>query len=128
MESEIKYQGKSATLNEIEFIKKLIDDNPSDSRRKLSKKLCEAWNWVQPNGQLRDMVCRGFMLQLHRAGYINLPPKKCNPENPLAKRKPPLKIEIDQTPISSALSKIRPLEIKQVRRTSFEKLFNSLID
>ena len=128
MKTEIKYQGKIATSDDIKFIKKLIADNPNDSRRALSKKLCEAWNWVQLNGQLRDMICRGFMLQLHRAGYINLPSKKCTPKNPLAKRKRPSKIEIDLTPICTTLSKVRPLEIRQVRGTSFEKLFNSLTD
>lgn len=124
----IKYQGKIATTDDVEFINKLIAENPDDSRRALSKKLCEAWNWVQPNGQLRDMVCRGFLLQLHRAGYIKLPPRKCMPNNPIANRKRPPKIEIDQTSICTFLSKIRPLEIQQVRGTSFEKLFNSLID
>jgi len=54
--------------------------------------------------------------------------QEMQPQKPACKRKAPPKIEIDQTPISSSLSKVRPLEIKQVRRTSFEKLFNSLID
>ncbi len=124
----IKYQGKIATTDDVEFINKLIAENPNDSRRALSKKLCEAWNWIQPNGQLRDMVCRGFLLQLHRAGYIKLPPIKCKPNNPLSDRKQPQKIQIDQTSIYTSLSTIRPLEIRQVRGTSFEKLFNSLIN
>ena len=128
MELKIKYQGRVATTDDIEFIKGLIDDNPSDSRRRLSKKLCEAWNWVQPNGALRDMVCRGFLLQLHRAGYIKLPPIRVKPKNPLANRKRPLKVDVDQTPLCTKLSKIRPLEIRQVRRTAYEKLFNSLIE
>ena len=128
MDLEIKYQGRIATAQDIEFIKELIDKNPADSRRKLSKKICEAWNWVQPNGALRDMVCRGFLLQLHRAGYIKLPPRRVKPNNPLANRKRPLKIDVDQRPICTKLSKILPLEIRQVRRTSYEKLFNSLID
>lgn len=44
------------------FIQELITNHPNVSRRQLSQKLCEAWHWVQPNGQLRDMVCRGMML------------------------------------------------------------------
>ena len=128
MDLEIKYQGRIATCEDIEFIKGLIDGNPADSRRRLSKKLCEAWNWVQPNGALRDMVCRGFLLQLHRAGYIKLPPRRVKPNNPLASRKRPLKVDVDQAPICTELSKIQPLEIRQIRRTSYEKLFNSLID
>jgi len=128
MDLEIKYRGRNATAEDIEFIKKLIEDNPADSRRKLSKRLCEAWNWVQPNGVLRDMVCRGFLLQLHRAGYIRLPDKRVEPNNPFVNRKRPVKIDVDQTPIRTELSKILPLEIRQVCRTSYEKLFNSLID
>ena len=127
MDLEIKYQGKVATTDDVEFIKRFIAENPHDSRRTLSKKLCKAWNWVQPNGALRDMVCRGFLLQLHRAGYIKLPQRKFTPNNPFLNRESPPKVEIDQTAICSTLSKIQPLEIRQVRRTSFEKLFNSLV-
>lgn len=127
MDLEVQYQGRVATSDDVEFIKRLIAENPCDSRRALSKKLCEAWNWVQPNGALRDMVCRGFLLQLHRAGHIKLPPRKVKPNNPLANRSRPQKIDIDQTPIYTTLSKLQPLQIRQVRRRSSEKLFNSLI-
>lgn len=92
------------------------------------KKLCRAWNWAQANGALRDMVCRGFMLRLESAGYIKLPPKKCNPNNPFVKRTRPSKIEVDETSLSASLSKIQTLEIKQVYHTNSEKLFNSLIE
>lgn len=56
------------SAREVEFIRGLISDNPDLSRRALSAKLCAAWNRRQANGALRDMVCRGPMLQLHRAG------------------------------------------------------------
>ncbi len=127
MELEVKYQGLVATTQGVEFIKKLISANPNDSRRALSQKLCIAWNWVQPNGALRDMVCRGFMLRLESAGYIKLPPRRFIPNNPLVNRKKPPKVEIDQTPIEAPVSKLAPLEILQVRQTEFEQLFNGLI-
>ena len=57
---------------DVEFIRSLIAHHTDASRRKLSQLLCQAWNWVQPNGALRDMVCRGLMLELHRNGYIEL--------------------------------------------------------
>ncbi len=128
MNSEFKYQGRVASTQDIEFIRGLICANPNASRRALSQKLCKAWNWVQPNGTLRDMLCRSFMLHLESEGYIKLPPRKCTPNNPLANRKRPSKAEIDQKQIYTNLSKITPLEIRQVRQTQFEKLFNSLID
>jgi hypothetical protein len=127
MNLELKYRGKVVTSRNIAFINQFIAENPGDSRRALSKKLCKAWNWVQPNGVLRDMVCRGYLLKLHRAGYITLPPKKFTPQNPLADRKTPPKVDIDQTLIHAPLSEIKPLEIRQVRGTAWEKVFNSLI-
>ena len=124
---EIKYRGLKATEKEIEFVKALIANNPSLCRTALSIKLCEVWNWRQANGVLRDMVCRGFLLALERAGHIELPPRKQAPRDPLLRRKTPAKIKIDQTPVCANLSDIKPLDIKQVRRTPYEKLFNSLI-
>jgi hypothetical protein len=122
------YRGKHVNAEDIGFINTLIAQNPSDSRRVLSKKLCRAWNWVQPNGALRDMVCRGLMLGLHRAGHIRLPEKKSHPKNPFVDRKKPGKVKIDQSPINCRLSQIKPFQYEQVRRTSAEKLFNSLIE
>ena len=128
MDLEIKYRGRVATTEDVAFINNLIKDNPHDSRRALSVKLCKALNWVQPNGALRDMVCRGFMLKLHRAGYINLPAKRYTPNNPLVNRKSPEEIRIDRNPLSTALEDVRPLQFCQVRRSEKEELFNSLID
>lgn len=129
MDQELTYRGMVATASRVEFIRELISNNPSESRRSLSKKLCEAWNWVQPNGQLRDMVCRGFMLKLHRAGLIRLPEKKCRPNNPLGGvRKKPVRIEVDRSPICGSIKELKPFEIRQVRHTQDEKLHDSLID
>jgi len=124
---DIRYQGITATARDIEGIKRLIAENPQASRWRISRKLCEAWGWYQPNGALRDMVCRGFMLRLERAGYITLPPKRRTPVNHLADRGMPPRVEIDQTPLDATVSGIQPLQIQQVRRTPDEKLFNSLI-
>ena len=123
----IKYHGKGVTQQEINFINTLISDNPDESRRGLSQRLCRAWNWTQPNGFLRDMFCRGFMLHLESAGYIKLPPKRQTPNNPLVNRQKPAEVKIDQTPLEVLISKNRPLEIREVRGTPYEKLFNGLI-
>jgi len=128
MDGQFRYRGKVLNTDDIGFINRLIRENPNDSRWALSKKLCLAWNWVQPNGALRDMVCRGLMLELHRAGHIRLPAKKRRVHNPFVTRKKPAKVLIDQTPIDAKLTEIKPLQLCQVRRTVSEKLFNSLIE
>lgn len=127
MESILTYRGRTVTAQDAVFIQQLIDQNPTDSRRRLSVKLCQAWDWRQANGAFRDMVCRGLMLALHRAGHIQLPAKKMTPNNPLARREEPENITIDQRPIEGKLSAIKPLWFSQVRRTDVEKVFNSLL-
>ena len=128
---ETRYRGRAVTEADIVFIRELIAKNPSLSRRKLSAELCRAWNWVQPNGELKDMVCRGLMLLLHRQGQIVLPAKRQESLNPLAKRRKPWLDEdaLDKSPLDGRLSDLQPIEFRQVRRTgSEEKLFNGLIE
>ena len=127
MEFVTKHQGKQITTNDIEFIRRLISNNPHTSRRQLSKKLCELWDWRQANGHLKDMLCRSLLLHLDRSGYIKLPPIKFRPNNPLANRKKPNKITIDTTPITE-LPHNEKIVIQQVRRKAKEDLYNSLID
>jgi hypothetical protein len=113
---------------DVAFINQLISAHPTASRRDLSKKLCQAWNWVQPNGALRDMVCRGLMLALHRAGHICLPSQRRFPPNSLANRPRPAPVMIDTTPLRGSLTAVRPLTFHPVRRTPDEPLFNSLLE
>jgi hypothetical protein len=127
MDAVLAYRGRWVTGPEVAFIRELITGHPEASRRVLSQKLCVAWGWVQPNGQPRDMVCRGLMLALHRAGHISLPPVRQTPPNPLARRQPPPAVAIDDTPLRVSLAELGPLVFRQVRRTGEEPLFNGLI-
>jgi hypothetical protein len=128
MECVLRHRGKEITAQEVEFIKNLIAQNPALSRRGLSTQLCQAWDWVQANGRLRSMVCRGMMLALHRAGHIQLPPVRHQPPNPLAQRRQPAPmVRADWEPIQATVRELGTLEIRQVRRTPAEQLFGSLI-
>jgi len=128
MQAKLTHRGRSVSEEDIEFIRALIARHPEASRRKLSKYLCEAWGWVQPNGELRDMVCRSLMLQLHRGGLIELPPVRFRPRNNVTERRAPRAVSIDTTPVRTTLGELGPLELYQVRRTASEALFNALID
>ena len=123
-----QYRGRVIRAEDIAFIRRLIREHPGASRRALSAQLCEAWQWKQSNGALRDMVCRGLLLTLHRAGEIELPPVRYTPPNPLLKRQPPVAMLVDTTPIQGRLSQLQPIEFQPVRRTGDEALFNSLME
>ena len=54
--AELKYRGRAITEDHLIYIRELIADHPEASRRTLSKKLCEAWQWRQANGALLSYV------------------------------------------------------------------------
>lgn len=132
MEGEFRYRGRVITAAEVEFIRQLIAEHPQTNRRQLSLRLCEAWGWKQANGTLRDMVCRGLLLELQRAGRLELPPASHVHRNPSARRvtegsKALAPLLLDTTPLEAPLRALRPLEFQQVRRTPEEPLFNYLV-
>lgn len=127
MEIVARYRGRHITESDLAVVKQIIAAYPDGSRRFISKEVCKAWDWRQANGTLKDMICRSLLLLLQSKGLITLPPPKCKLPNPLANRKKPVKIEVDQTPIECAINDLSPIHLKQVRRTRSEKLFNSLI-
>jgi hypothetical protein len=128
MSEVLRYRGRVVSEADVAFIRELIASSPQASRRKLSARLCEAWDWRQTNGALRDMVCRGLMLALDRAGHIQLPPIRFRPSNPLLERARPEAVTINDAPICCGLSELGPLELRQVRRTEEEKLCCGLIE
>src|ERR1700756_4341439 len=108
--TELKYRGRVVTSEDILYIQELIAAHPRASRRRLSQKLCEAWQWKQANGALRDMVCRGLLLMLNRSGHIELPAVKFVPHNPLVRRERPEPVLLDTTPMDGPLPALRPVE------------------
>jgi len=125
----LKYRGREIRQSDVAFLRDLVAQNPALSRHALSIKVCEAWNWVQPNGQLRDQVCRSLMLQLHRAGHIQLPaPRFRAINNAIAHRRVSQLEFCDTTPMEGSLAFLGSLEIGLVRRTQGEHLFNYLLD
>jgi hypothetical protein len=127
MEVKWKHRGRLFTELELESLREIIARHPQACRAELSRLVCTAWGWTQPNGRLRDMVCRSLMLGLHRAGLITLPPVRCRPPNNVVARHRPPRLEVDATPIRATLAELGPLEIRQVRRTREERLFAALL-
>ena len=123
----LRYRGRELTEEDTAFIRDLIARHPSASRSQISKLLCEAWKWRQPNGTPSQVLCRGLLLALHRAGEITLPPPRFAAPNNIVRRSQPAAVLLDTSPIEGPLAELQPLEFVQVRRTPGEALFDSLI-
>lgn len=124
----LTYRKRDITQSDLSFILKVIDEYRSEGRSAISRRLCEAWNWRQANGQLKDGVCRGLLLHLERNQLIALPPRILdNNNNSLRRRTIPATFDFQPTPITAALTELPSIELRQVRRTPEEKLFNAMV-
>jgi Domain of unknown function (DUF4338) len=124
----LSFRGRLIREADVVFLRDLIARHPGLSRRRLSVKVCEAWHWVQPNGQPRDMVCRSLLLALHRAGHLQLPVKRLSPpNNAIRHRRVAPVASYDTTPITGTLASLEPLTIDLVRRAEGETLFAHLL-
>lgn len=124
----LSFRGRQIREADVAFLRELIAQHPGLSRRRLSVRVCEAWGWVQPNGQPRDMVCRSLLLALHRAGHLALPAKQANPPNNAIRHRRVEPVEsLDLSALEGTVASVRPLKIQLVRRTDHEKLFAHLL-
>jgi len=69
-----RYRGQTIDREQVALLREFIRAHPHSSGWKLSRQLCETLGWKQANGALRDVVCRGLLPMLERAGEIELPP------------------------------------------------------
>ena len=124
-----RYRGQQIGSEQLVFLREFIGTHPTSSRWKLSRQLCEALGWKQANGALRDIVCRGLLLMLERAGEIELPAVRRHIRGQCRTGRPrPETVLIDNTPLAMPLQALGPIEIQPVRRTADEPLFNSLME
>ena len=123
----LSYRGRSVTAADLDAIRALQAAHPQLSRRAFSQRLCAHWEWRQPNGALRDGVCRSLLLALHRAGHIVLPPVRQQPPNNAIARRRPAPVALDTEPLERPLRELQPLALVAVRRTAQEGLYDQLI-
>ncbi len=127
MDAVLTYRGRRITAADVTFVRALLAAQPHLSRRALSFAVCAAWQWTQPNGQPCDGICRGLLLGLHRAGHLVLPPPRWHTAKPWRPRTSAPPVLVDTRPLAAALRDLCPLEIRQVRRSADEDLFNGLL-
>jgi len=118
-------QGRDLSSDDIELIRRLIASHPQWHRTRLSKHLCQLWNWRTDTGLLKDMACRSMLRKLEQRQLIVLPPARTS-GNRARKIK-----DIDHAtdPINSSLGQLGPVEIIMIStRGQHDDLFHCLMD
>lgn len=118
---------REISYSDLELINKLISTEGQKGRTHISKRLCQIWNWLTPNGQYRDIACRDLLRRLDRKGLISLPPMLRPARKPGYVNSTFLPSDFDKTPIQCSLSNFSSIEAKMVRGSSNEKLYNGII-
>jgi hypothetical protein len=72
-------------IQDIQFIRAVVSKHYERGRSQISRALCEAWQWVQPNGKLKEYAARDLLLRLEEKGFIELPPR-LRPKNNLKRK------------------------------------------
>lgn len=122
------FRGRKFTNNEIELIGKMAKENRNESRRKISKMICELINWRQPNGVLKDRACRDVLLRMNEKGLIDLPPIRTKPRKKPAKAIHRLKVDFNPPNEDTREIDFKSLRLEMVRSKANEHLWDYLID
>ena len=77
-----RYRSRELNARDIELIRSAISKHYDRGRSHISRVLCEAWQWKQPNGKLKEYAARDLLLRLEEKGFIELPPR-LRPKNNL---------------------------------------------
>ena len=106
LESGITLRGRTFARRELLLVKAIVEASPDDHRFALSKKVCSALEWYQPNGRLKDRSCRDVLRKLHDIGFLRLPA----PRRPAVKRCP---VPITERSGPRPLCNFRPRDVGQ---------------
>jgi hypothetical protein len=108
-----RYRSRELSSQDIESIRSTITKHYSRGRSSISRILCQEWNWVQPNGKLKEYAARDLLLRLEEKGFVELPPR-IKPKNNL-KGKCFAQIPLfSKQSLSGSLSHYPPVNIRLV--------------
>jgi hypothetical protein len=117
------YCGREFSAEDIHTIRQLIEHHPALQRAPLSRKLCELFDWTQPNGQLKDMTCRVALLRMQADGLINLPPSRMRRARSRP-HFPPTAATEPQAALQRPVHELPPLTLRPLAHTAASRLWN----
>jgi len=121
----MKYCGRVFEDSEIEFIRNLALE-PSISRRELSRRICQQFEWRKADGGLKDMSCRVALLRMQKDGLVELQSvkRRGNPHHAI----PRTMDTALQPPILCSAGQLHNIRLEVVKPGKSSKLWNEYID
>jgi hypothetical protein len=110
MQAEIVCQGRHLRVEQLSGLRQWIADHPDWSRQRLSRVLCQEWDWRNGRGQLKDFAARSLLEKLAERGWIVLPPLQLQRSHPRPQPGRARVLERPREPVQDALSELLPLQ------------------
>ena len=125
----MRINGQEISRDVIRKIRLIIKAEGKISRVKLSRRVCEEFNWRSSNGRLKEMSCRKALLELERTGQVELPEPGLRPPRKAKENGSEIK-EIDPRQIEDNLSGLGRIEIVKIesRHNKLSGKWNELMD
>lgn len=120
-------QGLELGASELTQIRTLIATQPGWSRYRLSRELCQLWDWRTATGQIKDMAARTLLGKLQERGLVELPARRCASPNRM-RHKRVVAVSHSQEAVHASLAELQPLQIVELSESPGElALFESLL-
>jgi hypothetical protein len=109
-----RYRGRDLSAADITLIREAIAAHYARGRSFIAQRLCEHWDWRQPNGAYKGFAARDLLLRLEEAKHIVLPPPLAVKNNRAEKSYAQVPL-YDDRPLSGRVSGHLPPRIVEAR-------------
>src|SRR5271170_7584489 len=113
MDHSLIMQARRMGPDELAQVRALLAAHPEWSRYRLSRELCQVWNWRSLTGQIKDMAARSLLLKLEERGLVALPARRCLSPNRM-RHKQIRRLPHPTDPITGSLSELQPLQTQEL--------------
>jgi hypothetical protein len=113
MQTEVVCQGRRLNGSQINWLREWIALHPEWSRKRLSRELCQQWDWRNGQGRLKDFAARSFLEKLYERGLVLLPALQLLRRHPRPKATPLAEASWPTEPVESPLCQSQPLVLLQ---------------
>jgi len=110
MQAEIVCQGRQLSAEQLSWLQQWIGIHPDWSRQRLSRVLCQEWDWRNGRGRLKDFAARSLLEKLAYRGLVTLPPLQWQSSHCRSKPVRATVLEWPPQPPPPSLSQLLPLQ------------------
>lgn len=118
--------GREFTREDVAVIEAIMEEwDLYATRSAISRAVCEALGWYQPNGQPKEVACRQALMKLEEDGWIRLPAPRRRPSVFRAPRQPVLEAPPEE--IRGSRGDLADLRLEPVDDDRQSRLWNDLM-